>query len=302
MTTYTFNFNPTSYNSYVIQVSWGDPTVWTGGVVPNSPDADVDIPVISPFIFEISINSGSQFSIRSLTMSANYLDLVGSLTVSGAADLEGEVDFDAGTLTAGSLVVDGPPNTRGSGEIDVGSLTVDTAIVGNGLVVDADSLTNNGQLTAALGNLTVSVDPGSFTNLANGTLTGGAYQVGELVTDRLPILTILYLNVGELITSDAANIELVDYGTIDSYDPVAERYDSIETTLTTIASTGALTLVGGFYDWGNLTDYGALNLSADATLASTGLTIAAGGQLDVIETQDGGPQQGNNKLAYCQQR
>src|SRR5205809_433315 len=104
MTTYTFNPTTKTQSTY-----WDDPAIWAGGVVPNSPDADVVFPIIfsngSPYSFDIGIKNGEVFSIQSLTMNSDTLVSFGSLTVLQFAAVN-NILLGGGTLTAGSLRVD----------------------------------------------------------------------------------------------------------------------------------------------------------------------------------------------------
>ena len=107
MTTYTFKASASSQS-----VSWGDPSVWTGGVVPNGPDADVIFPTItrgggtfSTYTSFVTIATGQSYAARSVSVTNNYLILDGTLTVGGALVLNAgsELDMTGGTLTLGSL-------------------------------------------------------------------------------------------------------------------------------------------------------------------------------------------------------
>ena len=65
-TTYTFIGNPNTTN-----VNWDDPTVWSGGVVPNSSNAEVVIPEITAsggYVYEslVTISNGQSFSVNSV--------------------------------------------------------------------------------------------------------------------------------------------------------------------------------------------------------------------------------------------
>ena len=249
MTTYTFN--PTSLSQQFS--NWNDPTIWAGGKVPKGPDADVVFPVITSngreVTFYVKIGARADYSIRSLTMHSDVLMLSGTFAVDGAMDLEGDSGIlIAGTLSAGSLTVNGAETEiQGHGHVNVGALVINSEIVGSNLDVNATSFTNSGQLIAISGNLTMTVDAGGFTNLVDGTLTGGTYQAGHPGSVESTTNT-LYLNVGQLLTDDAADIELDAGGAIKFFDPNTSKYVAIQTTLQTIAQTGALTLSGQTYN------------------------------------------------------
>ncbi len=265
MTTYSFI---ASANSQF--VNWNDPSVWAGGVVPDSADADVIFPTITQgggglYVSFVTISSGQNYAVRSVNITNNYLLLDGSLSVSNDLALQtgGEIDI-GGTLSAGSLENDGT-DIQGYGQINVaGTIANQTSIVGSGLTVTAAGLSNSGALIAASGNLTVDIDSGGFTNLSGSTVTGGTYSAGS-AGNTLP--NTLFLNIGGVITEDAADIEINGGGAIECYDSNAVQYVPLQSSLTSIAQGGTLSLENQTYNWGgSLIDDGALNLSYSVTL------------------------------------
>jgi hypothetical protein len=102
MTTYVFQ--PTTTNQFV---DWSDPAVWTGGVVPDGPSADVVFPVVtlsgggtdSSFV---SIASDESYAVDSVSLAQNYLTLDGDLTVATDFTVQsgGEIDMSGATLQA----------------------------------------------------------------------------------------------------------------------------------------------------------------------------------------------------------
>jgi hypothetical protein len=281
MTTYTFMAG----SSYI--VDWSLASVWAGGVVPNSADADVVFPTLT-VVSDVSIANGETYAVNSLSISNNSLSIKGTLSVSHALTLQhgGEIDMGGGSLSVGSVQNDG--DIQGSGQIfSSGTLTNETLIVGNGLNLTLAGLVNTGTLIAASGDLTVNVSGGGFTNLSGTTLTGGTYEAGYSRNTSANSNT-LYLNVGGLIVTDAANITLDDGGVIASFDNNSGSYIPLQSTLRTIASSGALTLAKQNYDWNwdTLTVDGVLTLSNNATLNANQLTVDAVGQIS-----------GNGKIA-----
>jgi len=231
-------------------VEWNDPTVWAGGVVPNSPTADVVFPEITSggniYTSFVTIGSGESFAADSVSITDNDLELEGTLTVTNAVDVKagGEIamsgtNLSGGILNAGSLIVEsavepGNGQIQGAGQINVsGMVTNDAAIVGSGLSLSAGSLDNVGSLIAS-GNFTVTVNSGGFSNLSGSTLTGGTYEAISGVG------SVLDLNVGAVITTDAANMQLSNGGDIQSFDAGSSSYVSLQTSLTTIAQGGTL--------------------------------------------------------------
>ncbi len=92
--------------------NWDDPSSWYGGVVPDAPDADVSFPTVTEtdggdiYTSFVTIQSGESYAIDSVTITNNYLSLIGDLAVGGTLDIEtgAEIDLLGGTLTFGSLI------------------------------------------------------------------------------------------------------------------------------------------------------------------------------------------------------
>src|SRR4029077_19169210 len=80
MTTYTFTPNPNDQS-----VNWNDPSVWVGGVVPNSPDADVIIPettvIATGQSYPSNITVSGAVSANSISLTANFLEVGDTLSV-----------------------------------------------------------------------------------------------------------------------------------------------------------------------------------------------------------------------------
>jgi len=270
----TYSFKP---NANTASVNWHDPTVWTGGVVPNASDADVDFPTVtqtgtgSIYTSSVSILGGESFAIRSLAL-RDYLIVSGSLTVSGQITQyeAGEIDMSGGTLTADSLV-NGAYDIQGSGHVVVGTLTNNTLIIGDGtLTIDATTLVNNGTLAAGEGTTSINVGAGGLSGFSGGTLGSGtleALQGG-----------ILALHAGGMIVIDAANITLSG-GTITSFDPATGQNVSLTSSLQSVAAGGLLSIEGGSYHFGRLGIAGTLSVSDAAHFASDELTVVPGGHV-----------------------
>jgi hypothetical protein len=283
MATYTYiGKAPTS------SVNWNDPTIWSGASgFPDASDADVIIPQImyqsSPLVTFITISNGDSYSANSVSITDNYLELFGSLSVTNNVtlnagseiDISNDVNPPANLMIGGSLNLEaGSLDIQGVGQVTVtGTITNASEIIGNGLIVTAGGLDNTGKLIAASGNLTINVTNG-FTNLSGSTLTGGSYGAG-FYSNTSP--NILYLNVGGLITVDAANIDLAADGDIQASDNNGASYVSIETSLQTIASSGTLTLEDQAFNFANpLVDDGTINLAGAVQLNTSQLTVASG--------------------------
>jgi hypothetical protein len=269
MTTFTFVPSPSA-----MTVDWNTPSIWAGGVVPNGSDADVVIPVTtvvaplaSPYVSNITM-SGT-FRLHSLSIAENYLTLNGALTIEDALKLAtgGDVTLDANaSLAIASCSNDG--SLGGVGQITCSGAFLNTGQVrGTGLTLTAASLDNTGELYAEAGVMTVDVTPGGFSNLTGTTLTGGTYSAYSGTLD---------MNVGGVVTVDAANIILTSGGEVSFWDNTKGAYVPIETTLQAVAASGSLSLGDGA-SWGALTVDGQLGLDRAATF--TQLTIDPGGKV-----------------------
>jgi hypothetical protein len=280
MATYTFTTNGT-----VQFVDWGDPSIWVGGGVPNDANADVVIPTITvlstgqPYWSDISAPANTNFTIHSATITNNYLTVAGTLSALGLISiLQGaEIDMAGGTLNAGAMQNDGI-DIQGPGNIVVsGTLSNTSEIIGNGLSVTAGNLDNTGLLLASSGDLTVNVASGGSSNLVGAALTGGSYGAGYDSTAAAA--SRLFLNLGGLIGTDSASIELDGGGSIEEFDPSLGHYVALQTTLSTIAPDGVLILADQSFSWQT-----PLAVDGDLILGDNGgsqATSLDGGQITV---------------------
>jgi hypothetical protein len=282
-------------------VNWSDPSVWSGGVVPNGSGVDVVIPTITTGsngqIYNSFLTEDGTYTISSLAISNNDLLLNGNLTVlhnvtvlTGGDILLG---FNFGSPATGSLSVASLDNSGavgGRGSINSsGPILNEGEISGGGLSLTAPSLNNVGTLFAHPGNLIVTISPGGFTNLSGSTLTGGTYTaIGDPTTPNSS--GALFLNVGAVIATDAAKISLSGPAAIYSFDNVSGTYVPITASLHTIANSATLSLSFSSYDWSDLTVDGSVTLSVDGRsafptkLTSTHLTIDPHGVVSGIGT------------------
>jgi hypothetical protein len=276
MTNYLFESN-----SNVQSVLWDDPTIWSTGVVPNSPQADVIFAplAVGPsqlFVSDITIKLGETFGVNSVDLAGNTLTIDGTLNTAALLDVDvaGTLDMAGGSVSAGSLLSIGT-DIQGSGQIGVsGTLTNDSQIVGSSLTLTAGALINAGSLAASSGNLTVDVASGEFADLSGTTLIGGSYAAGI----DTPNTNTLALDVGGSIVTDAASMALDGGGTIETYDAGSSSYVSIQSSLQTVALSGTLALANATYVWGALTIDGTLSLD-QATLDATALTVNFSGRV-----------------------
>ncbi len=299
MTDYVFDASASTQER-----DWDDPASWYGGVVPDAPDADVSFPTVTDtadgdvYASFVAIQSGEGFAVQSVTVTNNFIELSGTLSIAGALDLEtgGEIDLAGGTLTFGSLT-NGGTDIQGYGRIETAGTLDNTGLIiggggATGLVIDAASFRNTGTILAGASNVatasspttTVTIDAASDADFAGGTLGGGG-------TYEAIYGGILDLNLGGVITTDAATLEIQKAdsngltGQIDSLDPISGTYRSLQSTLTTVAAPGRLIVDNTTYATSN-----AFTVAGELTLAATGggpggfaapsLTVAAGGTID----------------------
>ena len=274
MTTYTFIGKANSQS-----VNWNDPSVWAGGVFPNSSTADVVFPKITTsggniYTSFVTISNAQSYSANTVSITDNDLELGGTLSVTNTVNVMtgGEINISGGDLSAGSLSLAADSNgLQGFGQVDVaGTISNARGIIGSGLTISSAGLSGAGGLWASSGNLTVIVSGGGFSNLSGSTLTGGTYNAG-FAGNTTP--NVLALNIGGLIVTDAANIAINGGGSIQSFDSGSGEYVPLQSSLTTIAQGGALSLADQTYTWSHgLTDDGTLILSY---IRSSQLTLNA---------------------------
>ena len=276
VTTYTFVPNPTVFSQY-----WDDPTAWAGGIVPNAADADVVFPLAtipsdgSVYTSAVTINASESYITRSVMDLNAYLEINGTLSVSGAIDIgaNGEIDLTGGSLSFGSLTSTGY-DIQGSGQITTpGTLTNTQEIVGSGLTITAASLLNPGTLAAeTYGGLTIDLTGGNAgSDFAGGVLTGGVYEVVQNAA--------LVLNTGALITAIDATVEVAgNSGDIESVDPTTGSTLPLRQTLQSVLASGNLVVQGQYTLSQAVTDAGTITIQ-DGALTTPGLTITASGQL-----------------------
>jgi hypothetical protein len=207
--------------------------------------------------------------------------LTGTLAIIGNLTVNSEIDFSGGNLSFGSMTNAGV-DIQGSGTVtSSGNLSNSSEIIGSGLSVSVASFTNLGTIIAVAPSgqgvsslvLNVTGGAGAFTNLANGTLTGGTYEA-------IPGGTLEIDGVGPIVTDNAA-IVLGNYSQPGLQGSTIKSSGvALENSLQTIGAAGSLTLHGDNYTApGQLTVDGTVTLNAAAALSAAGLTIDATGQL-----------------------
>ncbi len=267
MATYTFVPNVSQQS-----VDWGNTASWSGGVAPNSADADVVFPGVTYtnsgdyFVSTISIAQGLSYLVNSISLTQNEIEIAGTLTVNNAFDVNagGEIDMGDGTLNAGSLTTAGF-DLQGEGQVNVtGSMINQSMILGLGLIINAATFDNQGELIANQ-SLTLNVGAGGFANFSGGALSGGTYEAAED--------SVLYLNIGGAITTDDADMILAGTGgAIDTYNSAQSAYASLQSTLSLIGASGVLELESASFSWNALSDQGLVVLD-DATMVTPQLSV-----------------------------
>jgi collagen type I/II/III/V/XI/XXIV/XXVII alpha len=197
---------------------------------------------------------------RTLTLGS-----LASLAVTGSATIAVGSVLDAGmvTLTAAALTL----ATSGSAGI---SGTV-TATGASSLNLAGQSFGNTGTLHAAGGTLTLGA---GLSNFAVGTtLSGGTYLVDGGAT--------IDLSRAASLSTDNADIVLNGAGAaLLSYSSAKAAYQTVESTLRTIATAGTLAVLGGrgYAASAGLVVNGLLQLGG-GTLSAAGVTLSASGRL-----------------------
>ena len=176
-------------------------------------------------------------------------------------------------------------NVAGNANIEDYSGYAGDGIVNDGRIdvtgyldINPNVFTNSGTINLA-NDATTAIDPATFTDLSANTLTGGTYEAQAGST--------LLFDGDETITTDDADVILSGAGsTIETHDQTTGVYDTIDTTLTTIGSSGELQFLAG-RDWTTpgaaITNNGIIQLGGGtltATASGASLTDAAGSELN----------------------
>ncbi len=274
MTTYIFkpDSNPNRFN-----VSWTDPSVWVNGTVPNSADADVVFPAGSPLQH---ISTDRTLLVNSIDLPVEWLTVNSDLSVNHDTNVHdgGRIELSGVTLSTGSLELSGSNGINGNGSVNIsGQFTNSSTVTGSNLTITTVDFINNGLLNASPGGTLTLHVTGTFQNFSGGTLTGGRYRAGNLSGGSQP--AILSLDIGALITNDAADITLYPGAIIQSFDPLSNQYVPITSSLRSISSSGILSIYDS-YTFGSLIDSGTINTgSAPDTYTFSQLTIGVAGRL-----------------------
>ena len=273
MTTYTFA--PANSNS--IQ-AWDSATIWSPASVPNGSSAVVLLPQITAtatgnaVFYEVQIQPGESYTVSAVNDAHETIYNQGTLTVLNEMTIgtAGELYNYTGTpvYSFGSLLNDGQVST--TGQMNVAGTAVNNGVIGGTLTATAARFENIGTLYASNGTLTIASSDGDagFVNVSGGTLTGGSYELGAGQT--------IDLDVKGPITTLAAKYDYFG-GTLQTYDATGTSYVPVQSSLTTIAPSGLLSIEGSYTNGNALTLQGQIIIINGGSFSAPALTIAAGG-------------------------
>jgi hypothetical protein len=264
-----------------------------------------------------SIAGGTVEGSMDETLSGGELLLSGNLTVAnatidiGAASTAGFaiVNIGGGTVTIASTAtinqtVSGTAAFLGD-DVNASDATSNGTVVNDGIIiagvsgsamgVDPATLTNAGLVEASNGG-EVLVGSNDFTNLPGSTLTGGSYEAAAGGTFEFVALTTVVTDDATIILSGAS-------ATMDELNPTTNAKETIQSTLTSTGTSGALEILGGA-DWTQSTAFtnaGTIQLGGGTfqvssltssgmidgfgtvgeAVSNTGALVALGGTLNV---------------------
>ena len=280
MTTYTYAPGSTNLSF------WNKAATWTGGLVPNAPDADVVLPAETfasgQTYYDVDINPGETYAIRSLTDIGAGMAVGGTLNISGAASIQSSLYLYGPGFNAGSLLVGQAATIYATSVLNAGSAVNAGTLAVTGTTVTFGSFQNAGTVKSAGGTGDTLVVTGPSGPIAGGTLSGGTYQAGQGAALRL--------RGGGLITTTAATINLGETAApalnqVLSYDAASGSYRPLENTLTAIAAGGVLALMADAYAATvPLTVAGTLTLGQSSTISGPSLGIVTGGRVTGLGT------------------
>ncbi|GEM_PF-873430 len=270
----TYSFAPANSNS--IQ-AWDSATIWSPAAVPDGSSAVVVLPEIyatatgNPVFYEVQVQASESYTVSAVNDAYETIYNQGTLTVLNEMTIgpAGELYNYTGTpvYSFGSLLNDGQIST--TGQINVAGTVVNNSIIAGNLTVTAARFENIGTLYGSNGTLTIALSDGDagFVNVSGGTLTGGSYELGAGQT--------IDIDVKGPITTLAAKYDYFG-GTLQTYDATGTRYVPVQSSLTTIAPSGLLSIAGSYVNGSALTLQGQIIIDG-GSFSAPALTIAAGG-------------------------
>jgi hypothetical protein len=244
---------------------------WSSGA-PTAADA-VFVTVAGSY--DITIGAGEAVSIDSLSQTAGELSVDGNLTLDVA---------NAQSVIGPAATLDGMPDNDGFNVYDQGTLlnlgTIRSSATSGFVDVYAQTFANTGLIAASAGSELL-IESADFRMISTGTLTGGTYLAAGQASGFDS--TIEFENSGTAsseITADAATITLSGPASDIIQYSDATGFVDLDQTLSTIAATGVLNVLGGrSYAAGTtLTDGGQLRFGG-GVLSAAGLTVSSTGTL-----------------------
>ncbi len=249
--------------------------------------------------------SGAELILTPTTTLANATIHIGAASAEGAVidnGPDGVVTFatsltveQTGSGTAAFIGEDAnlsPVNLTGT---LVNDGIIIAGVSGSAMGVDPATLTNAGLVEASNGG-EVLVGSNDFTNLPGSTLTGGSYEAAAGGTFEFVALTTVVTDDATIILSGAS-------ATMDELNPTTNAKETIQSTLTSTGTSGALEILGGA-DWTQSTAFtnaGTIQLGGGTfqvssltssgmidgfgtvgeAVSNTGALVALGGTLNV---------------------
>lgn len=231
----------------------------------------------------------------------------GSLLTLAADSVNGGTIAVAGTLALG-LAFSSATTATSTGFINTGTISVHGGLLslgGSYLAPNSFTFTNSGYLgfdaatfqfgtltnqsvsfvntgTLAIVGTSVDLSPAAVSNFANGTLSGGAWDVGQGGTLTLGVAhgTTAFVDDATIILDGAGS-------TVNLVDTLTKGVATLESKLAAIGPGGTLAVLGGrdFHSFRVVTNDGAVRLGG-GTFTASGLTLGAAGTLSGFGTAD----------------
>ena len=240
----------------------------------------------------LNISTGGANGVINVTGTSASLDFEGTQTINdatinlgnnSATDYLYAAETEAGTLTFGSnlAIVEAGKEAQiyfdddGYGEklINQGSITA--AVSGSIFYIQGpytgDVFTNDGTIAVSNG-ATIDIVSTKLGNFASATLTSGIWSVGSGST--------LNLGTNTVFTTLAANVTLSGATAVFDVENSGGTVSTLDSHLTTIAATGALSLLAGrnLTTTSAFTDSGSLQLGASSFKAGS-IAVTSGGTI-----------------------
>jgi fibronectin-binding autotransporter adhesin len=201
--------------------------------------------------------SGSAFMTMDASRQAHYLDTtLAAIASDGVLELLSDRDWTSTTAMTNAGILE-----LGGGTFAPESFANSGAVSGYGMI--ATTFSNDGVVSVDPGQ-TLSFMDGALTNLVGGTLTGGAFSVGDGGLLQLA-------NDTSIVTLDAVLV-LNGSGSVQGFDTVTGNEVGLKNSLATIGASGVLEILGSRV-------FGAANAVANLGVLQLGGAKFGGGKL-----------------------